>query len=77
MDLLVVEDDRRVARLVARALTEAGHRVDVAHDGVTGLARAQTGAYDVVVLDVLLPELDGLEVSRELRRQRSRTPILC
>ncbi len=70
------KDDRRLARLVARALTGAGHRVDLAHDGAAGLTRAERGDYDVVVLDALLPELGGIEVSRELRRRRSRAPIL-
>src|SRR5919199_4726947 len=76
MDVLVVEDDPRVARLVSRALTEAGHRVEVAVDGVEGLARAETGIFDVVVLDVMLPRLDGLDISRRLRKGQVRTPIL-
>jgi DNA-binding response OmpR family regulator len=74
--VLLVEDDPRVARVVERALVEARHRVDVAHDGTEGLLRAGSGAYDLVVLDVLLPELNGLDVARRLRRQRVRTPIL-
>jgi DNA-binding response OmpR family regulator len=76
MYILVVEDDSRVARVVERALGDAGHRVDVVHDGASGFYRAATGAYDLVVLDVLLPEMDGLAVARQLRRQRVRTPIL-
>ena len=76
MDVLVVEDDPRIARVVERALTDSGHRVEVAHDGLTGLTSAERGAHDLVVLDIMLPELDGLEVARELRRQRVRTPIL-
>jgi DNA-binding response OmpR family regulator len=76
MYLLVVEDDGRVARLVERALAEAGHRVDVVHDGLEGLLRGAGGGYDLIILDVLLPDLDGLEVARRLRRQRVRTPIL-
>jgi len=76
MYVLLVEDDPRIARVVERALLEAGHRVDPVHDGVEGLARAETGAYDLLVLDVMLPGLDGLEVARQLRRQRVRTPIL-
>jgi DNA-binding response OmpR family regulator len=76
MYVLLVEDDPGVARVVARALTEAGHRVDVAHDGAEGLVRAESGAYDLLVLDVLLPELNGIEVARRMRRERLRTPIL-
>jgi DNA-binding response OmpR family regulator len=76
MDILVVEDDPRIARVVERALSEAGHRVDVAHDGLDGLSYAGHGAYDLLVLDVMLPEIDGIQVARELRRQRIRTPIL-
>src|SRR2546425_588694 len=52
MYVLLVEDDPRVARVVERALAEADHRVDVAHDGEEGLARAESGAYDLIVLDV-------------------------
>jgi DNA-binding response OmpR family regulator len=76
MYILLVEDDARVARVVQRALVEADHRVDVAHEGDDGLMRAESGAYDLLVLDVMLPEMDGLEVARRLRRARVRTPIL-
>ena len=76
MDVLIVEDDTRVARLVARALAEAGHRVDVAHDGLAGLERGETGIYDLIVLDVMLPHLDGLAVCRQLRRGGVRSAIL-
>src|ERR671935_22584 len=76
MDVLVVEDDPRIARVVERALTDVGHRVEVAHDGLEGLTSAERGSHDLVVLDVMLPEMDGIEVARELRRQRLRTPIL-
>jgi DNA-binding response OmpR family regulator len=76
MDVLLVEDDPRIARVVERALTDVGHRVEVAHDGLQGLTSAERGGHDLVVLDVMLPEMDGLEVARELRRQRLRTPIL-
>jgi DNA-binding response OmpR family regulator len=76
MRFLLVEDDPRVARLVQRGLTEAGHDVEVAHDGAEGLARAESGGYDLIVLDVMLPGLDGLEVCRRLRQRRVRTPIL-
>jgi len=74
--VLVVEDDLRVARLVERALREAGHRALVAHDGPEGLAVARREPWDVVVLDVGLPGLDGLAVCRSLRDAGQRTPIL-
>jgi DNA-binding response OmpR family regulator len=74
MDVLLVEDDPRIARVVERALTDVGHRVEVARDGLEGLTSAERGSHDV--LDVMLPEMDGFEVARELRRQKMRTPIL-
>lgn len=74
--MLVIEDDERVARIVARGLTESGNRVEVAQDGLCGLQLAQSGAFDIVVLDILLPRMDGLAVCRQLRKERVRTPIL-
>ena len=65
-----------ISRVVQRALSEVGHDVDVAHDGAEGLARAEDAPYDLLVLDVMLPERDGFSIARELRRQRQRTPIL-
>lgn len=76
MQILVVEDDPRVARAVARGLAEGGYRVDHAADGLAGLERAETGAYDLIILDVLLPEIDGFAVAKRLRAARVRTPIL-
>ena len=75
MYLLIVEDDARIARLVERALVSNGHRVDVVHDGPEGLTRAEVGAYDLVVLDVMLPGMDGLAVCRKIR-ETSRIPIV-
>ncbi|MBV9357942.1 MAG: response regulator transcription factor [Chloroflexi bacterium] len=76
MHILVVEDDTRIARVVEQALAEAGHQIDIAYDGLDGLERAEAGTYDLLILDVMLPEMDGLAVARDLRRQRVRTPIL-
>lgn len=76
MYILLVEDDQRLARLVSRALTEAGHRVETETDGASGLARAGAEVYDVILLDIMLPEIDGIEVCRALRAQRVQTPIL-
>jgi DNA-binding response OmpR family regulator len=74
--VMVVEDDPRVAHLVERALAEAGHQVDVAMDGNAGLDRVRSSDHDLIVLDVLLPGIDGFEVCRQLRAQKVRTPIL-
>jgi DNA-binding response OmpR family regulator len=76
MRVLLVEDDPRIARVVERALVEAGHRVDVVHDGLDGLGMAEATPYELLVLDVMLPGMDGLTLARELRRERSRVPIL-
>jgi two-component system OmpR family response regulator len=76
MYLLVVEDDHALADLLRRGLLEERHRVDVVHDGLDALSQARTGAYDAIVLDVMLPGLDGLEVARRLRASGLVTPIL-
>jgi DNA-binding response OmpR family regulator len=74
--ILLVEDERRLAQVVRRVLEEEGHTVDVAQDGGEGLTMALEGSHDVIVLDVLLPEIDGLEVCRRLRASRVDTPVL-
>jgi DNA-binding response OmpR family regulator len=76
MYILYVEDDARVGRAVGRGLTDAGHRVDLADNGPEGLERASTSAYDLIVLDVLLPGMDGISICREVRRQGVTTPVL-
>jgi DNA-binding response OmpR family regulator len=76
VNILVVEDDERVAQSIERALLLAGHRVEIAADGAQGLARAASSSHDLIVLDVLLPKLDGFRVCRELRQQRVGTPVL-
>src|SRR5579864_3226744 len=76
MHLLVVEDDRALAGLLRRQLLRERHVVDLAHDGCEGLERAEGDIYDVVVLDLMLPCLDGLEVARRLRADGVNTPIL-
>jgi DNA-binding response OmpR family regulator len=74
--ILAVEDERRLAQVVRRVLEEEGHTVDVAYDGEEGLAMAMDGTHDVIVLDILLPGIDGIEVCRSLRAGRVDTPIL-
>jgi DNA-binding response OmpR family regulator len=74
--ILVVEDDPDLAKSIAQGLQEAGMAVDPVADGNAGLTAALTVAYDVVVLDVMLPERDGFKVSAGLRERRVTTPIL-
>lgn len=76
MYILVVEDERRLAQVVRKVLEEEGHTVDVANDGEEGLAIAMDGSHDVIVLDILLPGIDGFEVCRSLRANRVDTPVL-
>jgi DNA-binding response OmpR family regulator len=74
--ILLVEDDREVADYVSRGLGEEGNHVTVCFDGAEGLRTAQTSAFDIVVLDVMLPFLDGFEVTRRLRAKKIATPII-
>jgi len=76
MRVLIVEDDHRLAASVRRGLEEAGFAADTVYDGEEAVAAALTTAYDVILLDVMLPKLDGIAVSRQLRRQRMNAPIL-
>lgn len=76
MRTLVVEDETRLATLLRRGLTEEGHAVDLAGSGEEALYWSEVASYDAIVLDVMLPGLDGLEVCRRLRRRRIHTPIL-
>jgi DNA-binding response OmpR family regulator len=76
MRVLIVEDDHRLAASVRRGLEGAGIAADVVYDGEEAVIAALTAPYDVILLDVMLPRLDGVEVSRRLRRQRMQAPIL-
>ncbi len=76
MRILVVEDDRDVAEYIRRELEDEGHSVSVCHDGSSGLRAAERTTFDMILLDVMLPFMDGLEVTRRLRRGSVRTPIL-
>jgi two-component system response regulator MprA len=76
MKVLVVDDERAVRDSLRRALELEGYDVDLAVDGADGLARIAEGQPDVVILDVLMPELDGLEVSRRVRGSGNRVPVL-
>ena len=76
MHILVIEDETKVASFIKRGLEAAHYSVDVEHDGATGLNRLIEGDYDLVILDVMLPKLDGLEVMKEIRQRRVNLPVL-
>jgi DNA-binding response OmpR family regulator len=74
--ILIVEDDKKVASFLQKGLREEGYAVDVSHDGADGLLKARVHEYDLLLLDVMLPERSGLEIVRELRAGECTTPIL-
>ena len=76
MRVLVVEDDRETAQFLQKSLKENGHTADLAADGEAGLGLATDGAYDVLIVDRMLPRLDGLSVIKSLRAEGNRTPVL-
>ena len=76
MRVLVVEDEARMAGLLKRALQEEGHAVDIASDGPEGLWLATENAYEAIVLDVMLPGLDGIQLCRRLRESGNWVPVL-
>ncbi|MCU4182221.1 response regulator transcription factor [Bosea sp. BH3] len=76
MRLLIVEDDAEAAAYLTKAFREVGHVADHAADGLEGYAMAEGGGYDVLVVDRMLPRLDGLSLIRSLREQRDDTPAL-
>jgi two-component system response regulator MprA len=76
MRILLVEDDREVADYIRRELEDDGNSVTLCHDGASGLRAAEMQAFDIILLDVMLPFVDGLTITRRLRRQNIQTPIL-
>jgi DNA-binding response OmpR family regulator len=76
MRILVIEDEPKLADVVKGALEELGHAVDTADDGDLGLAFAETAPYDLIVLDVMLPKLDGYTLCRALRAEHNDVPVL-
>jgi two-component system, OmpR family, response regulator len=76
MRILVVEDERRLAVILRKVLQEEHYEVDLAHEGDTALTMAVEGSYDLIVLDRMLPGMDGLDICRELRTHGSWVPIL-
>lgn len=76
MRILLVEDEPTIANFIRQGLTEAGYAVDVAQDGREGLDYAQAAEYDVLILDIMLPRMDGIQLLRRLRASGHKTPTL-
>lgn len=76
MRILLVEDEKKVARFVKQGLEEEGYAVDVAHDGEDGLRMGLDRVHDLVILDISLPRMDGLQVLRRLRQEKVGKPVL-
>src|SRR4029078_3174007 len=76
MKILLAEDDLRLARAVRRVFEEENHEVEINGAGAAALKSAKGGAYDVMILDVMLPELDGFDVCKEMRSSGVQTPVL-
>ncbi|TSC87821.1 MAG: Response regulator receiver protein [Microgenomates group bacterium Gr01-1014_16] len=76
MRVLLVEDERRLSGVLKKGLEEDGFAVDAAFDGEEGLFLAQSEDYDLILLDVMLPKMDGIEICRRLRSQNVKTPVL-
>lgn len=76
LKVLLIEDDHETASYVANGLRKAGHWVEVAADGMAGLATARTRAHDIAVIDRMLPGIDGIDLVKALRAERLETPIL-
>lgn len=76
MKILIVEDEIRLAEALVQIMQEQNYETDVAHDGLDGLNYGLLGDYDVIVLDVMLPGMDGFKIVRELRSQKIQTPVI-
>ena len=76
MKLLIVEDEIQLADALSEILRRNLYSVDTAYDGESGLDNALTGLYDMIILDIMLPKINGLEILRELRKQKINTPVL-
>ncbi len=76
MRVLIIEDDEEAAAFIAKALRESGHTADLANDGETGLTMARNEGYDILVVDRMLPRLDGLSIIRTLRDEGQDVPVL-
>lgn len=76
MKVLVVDDEHRIARSIKQGLEQDGYAVDIEHDGEAGYLAASAGEYDAIVLDVMMPEMNGFEVVSKLRNEGNHTPVL-
>jgi len=76
MRILVIEDEKKVANFIKQGLKEEGYSVDVAYDGEEGYFLAKDNEYDVVILDLMLPKMDGITLCKKLRAEKITTPIL-
>lgn len=76
MRILLVEDEKELARALAKMLTKEGYDVDCVYDGVDGLNFASTGMYDMILLDVIMPKMNGFEVLSEIRSRKLSTPVI-
>lgn len=76
MRVLVVEDEKKIADFIRRGLKEEGYSVDVAYDGEQGHFLASANEYDLVILDLMLPKIDGITLCKQLRKERRATPII-
>lgn len=76
MNILIVEDEKRLADALSHILLDKKYMVDVVYDGADGLAYGESGIYDCIILDIMLPSMNGFEVCRELRKKKIMTPVL-
>jgi DNA-binding response OmpR family regulator len=76
MHVLIVEDEPEMARLLAKGLREEQFEISLARDGRSALEQSEATPFDIILLDVMLPQMDGLEVARQLRRREQETPVL-
>jgi len=76
MRILIVEDEKRIADFIARGLKEEHYAVDIAYDGEEGLFQAEINPYDLMIFDIMLPKLNGVDICRQLRAKKINTPIL-
>ncbi|MGO9145129.1 MAG: heavy metal response regulator transcription factor [Desulfomonilia bacterium] len=76
MRILVIEDEKKVAEFISNGLNEEGYAVDIAHDGDQGYFLATTNEYDAILLDIMLPKMDGITLCTNLRGEENHTPIL-
>ncbi len=77
MRILVVEDEKKVANFIQRGLEGEGFTVDVANDGESGVELGTQNSYDLILMDIMLPKMDGLAAVKALREQKVSTPVLC